>query len=192
MTTCIPMNSRLFVQLALLALLLNSLCGEEWTRFRGNGGAGISLTSKTPTTWSDTEHVKWRADLPGPGSSSPVTTGDRVFITCYSGADGNSTENLKRYLVCLDRVEGKELWSKEINARQPEDPYRGFLTEHGYASNSPVTDGKNVYVFFGKSGVFAYDLEGKELWKRHLGSDSTRKQWGSAASPVLVGDVLIG
>ena len=186
------MNTRIgLLSAPFLIALLTSLTAGEWTRFRGVGGSGISVASKPPQTWSKNENVKWRTALPGPGSSSPVITGDRVFVTSYSGASGESTEELVRHLVCVDRATGEVLWEKSVEARQPEDPYRGFLTEHGYASNSPVTDGKNVYVFHGKTGAYAYDLDGNELWNRHLGSESTRKRWGSASSPILVGDVLV-
>lgn len=181
-----------FLTVILSFAFVNQGYGDEWARFRGAGGTGVNETSKPPVTWSATENVTWRAKLPGPGSSSPVITGDRVFVTCYSGVDsGGSAADLKRHLVCVDRVSGKVLWEKAVAARQPEDPYRGFLTEHGYASNTPVTDGKHVYFFFGKTGVYAYDLNGKEVWNRHLGSESTRKQWGSASSPILSGDILI-
>ena len=164
---------------------------DEWTRFRGSNGSGVNSNANPPLSWNESDHIRWRTKLPGPGSSSPVITGDRIFVTSYSGASSSSTEGLRRYLICIDRRNGKILWEKVVKARQPEDPYRGYLTEHGYASNSPVTDGKNVYVFHGKTGVFAYDLDGNELWDKHLGSESTRKQWGSASSPMLVGDTLV-
>ena len=185
------MKSHQFAFLLSVLLFTSIAHGEEWTRFRGPEGAGTSSSSKLATTWSDSTNVKWRTKLPGAGSSSPVFAGNRVFVTCYSGASAENTEALARHLVCVDRTSGKILWSKEVKARQPEDPYRGFLTEHGYASNTPVTDGKHVYAFFGKSGVYAYDLEGREVWNRHLGSESTRKQWGSASSPIIAGNVLV-
>lgn len=185
------MKTRSLTTFLTLTLLSVTTHAEEWARFRGADGAGVSTSSKPPATWSATENVKWQANLPGPGSSSPVTAGDKVFVTCYSGADGNGTAALQRHLVCVDRTSGKVLWQKDVKARQPEDPYRGFLTEHGYASNTPVTDGKHVYVFFGKTGAYAYDMDGKEVWNRHLGSESTRKQWGSAGSPILVDNVLV-
>lgn len=91
----------------------------------------------------------------------------------------------------MDQKSGKVEWTKSVKAKMPEDSYNGFLTEHGYASNTPVADGTNVYAFFGKSGVYAWDFTGKELWNKRLGSESTSKRWGSAASPILVGDLLV-
>jgi outer membrane protein assembly factor BamB len=73
----------------------------------------------------------------------------------------------------------------------PEDDYRGYLTEHGYASATPVTDGKHVYTFFGKSGVHAFTMDGEKIWSKQVGDSSSNRRWGSGASPVLVGDLLI-
>jgi outer membrane protein assembly factor BamB len=73
----------------------------------------------------------------------------------------------------------------------PEDGYQGFITEHGYASNTPVTDGERVYCFFGKSGVIAIDLEGKQLWRTSVGKESSNRRWGSAASLILYKDAVI-
>ena len=75
--------------------------------------------------------------------------------------------------------------------RLPEDDFNGYLTEHGYASNTPTSDGERVYVFFGKSGVFAFDIEGKKLWSAHVGKESSDRRWGSAASLILCDDALI-
>jgi outer membrane protein assembly factor BamB len=121
--------------------------------------------------------------------------GARVFVTCYSGyGDGRGTgspETLKRHLVCLDRATGRVLWDQAVAADLPEDSYTGYLTEHGYASSTPVSDGERVYVFFGKTGALAFDLEGRQLWKVNLGKESGNRRWGSGASPVLHKNLLI-
>ena len=98
---------------------------------------------------------------------------------------------MQRQLVCLNKADGKILWTKEVRAAQPEDNYRGFITEHGYASNTPTTDGELVYAFFGKSGVFAFDFYGNQKWHVEVGKESSNRRWGSAASPIVVGDMLI-
>lgn len=162
----------------------------NWPQFRGPEGSATADASQIPDRWSDTENLAWRAELPGPGSSSPIVWGDRVFVTCYSGY-GVSTrqvgepEMLKRHLLCFDRKSGRELWRKMVDARLPEDPYRGYITEHGYATNSPVTDGERVYAFFGKTGVIAFDMDGRELWRADVGQESSDMRWGSAASLIL-------
>jgi len=141
-----------------------------WTRFRGPNGAGISSDVAIPQEWSEKQNLRWSLALPGPGSSSPIVTPSVVFVTCYTGIEGESRggslAQLKRHLLCIDRKEGKLLWSHEEPAVQPEDAYQGMgVPEHGYATNTPVTDGKRVYVFFGKSGVLAFDMSGKKLWQ---------------------------
>jgi len=157
---------------------------------------GISDDTKLPLTWSETKNLKWKTPLPGPGSSSPIIYGDRLFVTCYTGygidrSNPGSQENLKRRLLCVNRSDGKILWEKSVDAVLPEDPYRGYISEHGYASSTPITDGRNVYVFFGKTGVLAFDFEGKKLWQVGVGTESSNRRWGSAASPILYKNLLI-
>lgn len=161
----------------------------DWLRFRGPNGSGISAdAAATPVEWSPDKNVRWKTPLPGAGVSSPIVIGDRLFVTCYSGYGANfgKIEDLKRHLVCVDRSSGKILWDESVDAVLPEDSYSGMgIPSHGYASHTPVSDGKNVYVFFGKSGVLAYDLEGKQLWHKSVGTESDRRRWGSASSPIL-------
>ena len=193
------MNSvKILIILLTVGLSLASLhAGQpEWPQFRGPSGSGIAAADAHPaTTWSATQNMKWKVALPGPGSSSPVIAGERVFITCYSGyGDGSSgagPEKLQRHLVCLERNSGKVLWDKSVPAELPEDEYSGNLREHGYASNTPVTDGERVYAFFGKTGVLAFDFDGRQLWKVNVGKQSSNRRWGSAASPILCQNTVI-
>lgn len=169
----------------------------SWPQFRGEGGlAALEKAQAIPMEWSDTTHLKWKAELPGPGSSSPVFWDDRIFITCYVGygtnpRDPGNPEDLGRQLVCFSRSSGKLLWKRSIDLENPEDDYRGYIMEHGYASSTPVTDGVHVYGFFGKSGVHAFDMEGKPVWSQQVGKNSANRRWGSGASPILHGDLLI-
>jgi outer membrane protein assembly factor BamB len=170
---------------------------ENWPCFRGsNNGSAASSETGLPTTWSDSEHVAWKREMPGPGSSGPIVWGDRVFVTCYSGygvdADNpGNQQNLVRHLVCLSLADGEVRWQKTVRATLPEDPYQGQLTQHGYASSTPATDGERIFVFFGKSGVVAFDWEGKQLWQTSVGTGSAVMGWGSGASPVLYKDLVI-
>ena len=168
----------------------------EWPRFRGPNGTGIASAGARPAiTWSDSQNMKWKLALPGPGSSSPVVAGERVFVTCYSGygdgSGGDGPERLRRHLVCVERGTGKVSWDSSVAAELPEDTYSGNLREHGYASGSPVTDGERVFVFFGKTGVLAFDLTGQQLWKVNLGRLSSNRRWGSGASPILYRNLVI-
>lgn len=167
----------------------------DWARFRGPNGSGIAVDAKPPATWSESQNVRWKAELPGPGTSSPIVVGDRVFVTCYSGYGDErgigDMQKLHRHLVCVNRADGRIAWSAAVPAAQPEDSFSGFLTEHGYASHTPASDGERVYVFFGKSGAAAFDLAGAKLWQTSLGTDSNRKGWGSGGSPILYKDFVI-
>lgn len=174
----------------------NIATSQSWTRFRGPNGLGVSGETEIPTTWSDSENLAWKCELPGYGSSSPVLTDAFVFLTTYSGYGDEQRVgdigNLKRQVVCIDRTDGRIAWTRSVDAVQPEDLYEGMgVPEHGYATNTPVTDGQNLYVFLGKSGVFAFDLEGNQIWQRSVGTDSSNRRWGSAASLILYGNLLI-
>lgn len=183
----------------LISFLFTSHCSAaDWLRFRGPNGSGVSPDQEaTPVTWSATENLKWKVELPGSGVSCPIVVGDKIFVTCYSGYgvsrnEAGSQEDLKRHLLCVDRTTGRTIWEKSFEAALPEDPYSGAgVPQHGYASHTPVSDGTSVYAFFGKSGVYAFDLDGKELWKASVGQESDPRQWGSSSSPIIAGKVLI-
>jgi outer membrane protein assembly factor BamB len=167
-----------------------------WGRFRGPNGAGIVAETEIPTTWTASDNVRWSTVLPGPGSSSPVIAGDSVLVTSYSGygttqEDVANPEALTRHLTCLNRATGEVRWQKDIRATEVEDPYQGFICEHGYASSTPATDGKMVVVLFGKTGLFAFDMDGNELWKKNVGTMSDPAKWGDGTSPILYKDLVI-
>src|SRR5262245_41877611 len=145
-------------------ILSNTATASDWPRFRGLNGSATSEDTKVPTEWSDTKNLKWKLDLPGRGFSSPIVVGDRVFVTSYSREGG-----LKRHLVCVDRHKGKIVWSEAIagtgGGRGRGGPGGGGgPVDHGYATNTPVSDGERVYVLFGTTGILAFDLKGKKLW----------------------------
>ena len=130
----------------------------DWTQFRGSGGSGISDAKSAPLKWSDTDGLAWKTDLPGPGASSPVVFGNKIFLTCYTGVQpgrGGSLDDLQRHVLCLDRATGKLLWNSPVPADLPEQA--GIREEHGYATSTPAVDAERVYVFFGKSGALAFD-----------------------------------
>ncbi len=172
-------------------------CADDWPRFRGPTGDGLVAepAGGLPLTWSPNENVLWRTPLPGPGSSSPIVSRGRVFVTCWSGyghdlQSPGDLSQLKRHSICLDRRSGDILWNQVTPAPMPETPYVGpYLPQGGYASHSPVSDGANVFFFHGKSGVHAYTHEGKALWHANVGTN--RHDWGTGASPVLFEDLVI-
>ena len=176
---------------------INASLAGDWSGFRGPNSSGIGEGEKLPLKWSNKENLQWKTKLPGPGSSSPITVGDKVFVTCYSGYgqsrnDPGSQDNLKRHLVCIDQNSGKILWDKSVKSVARESSILSFgLSEHGYASSTPVSDGENVYVFFGKTGVLAFDLNGKQLWETSVGTGSASRSFGTAASPLLYKNMVI-
>jgi outer membrane protein assembly factor BamB len=182
---------------AAILLALTAL-GADWPQFRGPGGAGVSGETGLPVTWSATENVVWRTPLPGPGTSSPIVVGQRVYLTCYTGygvkapadTDDKDRDNLMRHVLCIDRATGKIVWTKDFKPALPESTYQpGNDSEHGYASSTLASDGRRLYAFFGKSGVYCLDLDGNQVWHATVGNNVTG--WGSSNSPVLFKDLVI-
>ncbi|MCY2986771.1 MAG: PQQ-binding-like beta-propeller repeat protein [Planctomycetota bacterium] len=151
----------------------------DWPTWRGPDGTGVSAEKNLPQTWSTTENVRWRIALPGPGNSSPIVWGNRVFVT-----QALASEN-RRTLMCLDRADGKLLWQSGVTYTEQEQTQQS----NPYCSASPVTDGKQVIASFGSAGLFCYDFTGQELWHRDFGK--MNHIFGNAASPILYGDLCI-
>lgn len=148
--------------------------------WRGPTGQGHSDEKALPLTWSATENVKWKVPLARPGNSTPVISGDRIFLT-QATKGGN-----ERSLLCFARADGKLLWQKDVAYTASERAYN----PDWYANASPATDGERVVVSFASAGMYCYDFDGKELWKRtDLGTWD--HVFGSGASPVLYGDLAI-
>ena len=169
--------------------------GEDWMQFRGGNAAGIYL-GEVPARWGDSENLKWVIPLNGKGVSSPIVVGERIFVTTFSGfaQDVNNPgdlSQLRRNLTCIDRKTGKVLWQRSPPTRFPEDKFEGFIRDHGYASCTPASDGERVFAFFGKSGVYAFDLDGDLLWQQFVGAESGPTEWGSGASPTVYNDMLL-
>jgi outer membrane protein assembly factor BamB len=177
------------LSLPLLLLASAPLIADDWPQFRGPGGLGRSSATNVPTEWSDDKNLLWKAKLPGRGASSPIVVGDKIYVTCWSGpVTKKSTAGLTRHVLCFDRA-GKQLWQRDFPAPAKDYPHKGFTALHGYASATPVSDGKRLFVFFGAAGVFAFDLAGNQLW--HVSVGSKTNEWGSGASPVLLQNLVI-
>jgi outer membrane protein assembly factor BamB len=189
------MNRRLLRSLAPLALVC-LFAAADWSRFRGPGGLGLSDETGLAGTWSATENIAWKTELPGPGGSSPVIAGDRIFLTSYSGyaldvEKPGDIEKLARHVVALDRKTGKPLWQKTFANEKEESDYAGNnATWHGYATSTPVAEGDDLFVFFGASGVYCLaQADGSQKWHVDVGSGT--HNWGSGNSLVLFEDLLI-
>ncbi len=183
---------------ALSVCVQASSFAESWSRFRGPSGLGVSTSEvRLPESWSEQSNLSWKVPLPGPGASSPIVSEKRIFVTCYSGYGvPNDTDRdiqkLRRHLLCFDLETGEKRWQTSAGGSLQEDSYyETGVSSHGYASHTPVTDGKNVYAFFGKSGVYAFTIDGQELWQTQVGSGSDPPKWGSSSSPILHDNTLI-
>lgn len=188
--------------LVVAALLASSLpqepgqptVADDWRAFRGTGGTATT-ESQVPIAWDDLQNIAWELPLPGPGSSSPIVVGDRIFVTCWSGyaagpEPSKDVQALRRHLLCVQRDTAEILWTAEVKPVETEDEFGGRMATHGYASSTPVSDGTHVYVFFGKAGVHAFDLDGKQLWQADVGGGSSEWKTGSGSSLAL-GDGLL-
>lgn len=173
------MSARLAAAVTLVALATSFVRADNWPAWRGPTGQGHSTEKNLPTKWSATENVRWKIDLPDAGNSTPITWGDKLFLT-------QATEKgKKRSLVCLNRKDGSKVWEKAV-AFDGKEAIHGTNT---YCAASPATDGERVVAFHGSAGLYCYDLAGKELWKKDFGPCD--HIWGSAASPVIHGDLVI-
>lgn len=152
---------------------------------------GTSETDQLPLQWGESSNIVWKTSLPGSGASSPIVYGDHIYVTSYtgyfvSGKSEGSLDQLNRHLIALHRDTGKILWNRAVPAKLPEEER---IRDHGYAANTPAADADRVYAFLGKTGVFAFDHEGEQLWHADVGSNTSG--WGTAASPLLYEDMVI-
>lgn len=180
----------------LLALFL--FATPEWPQFRGPGSTGITADDPSlPTTWSPTKNVAWATTIPGTGWSSPIVSGNLVFLTSVVTAEPVKAPKAGLYLgpkppaptaehrwmaYAVDFSSGKIVWERELHRGVPP------LSRHEkntFAAETPVTDGDHVYAYFGNVGLFCLDRGGKLLWKQSWAPVPTRLGWGTAASPVL-------
>lgn len=178
------------MKLRLLALLIVSVSSiacpfagaEEWPEWRGPRLDGSSSESNIPTYWSATENIKWKTPIPGKGHSSPIVWDDRVFVTtCLE-------DKQERMLLCLDRESGKVLWQNEVL----KSPLEHKNKLNSYASATPATDGKSVWVAFfqiPRIELACYDFDGKEIWRKSPGE--FHSVHGFCSSPILYHDLVI-
>jgi outer membrane protein assembly factor BamB len=183
-------------------MLQVSFAEVNWPGFRGPL-CGVVEDDVLPVSWSITENVRWKIDVVGRAWSSPVVWDDKIFLTTvaseghveeakkglYFGGNRNKPPSAIHHWIvyCYDWASGKTLWQKTVHTGKPAEPVH---IKNTYASETPVTDGERVYFYFGNVGVFCFDLQGKEVWRKRLDPVKIRYNWGMAASPLLHGDNL--
>jgi outer membrane protein assembly factor BamB len=153
---------------------------DNWPAWRGPHGDGRADEMDAPLQWDASTNVRWKIPLPGPGNSTPIIWGERIFLTQALDKKGH-----RRALLCLHRKDGTKLWENIVSYDGDEPTHQ----TNPYASASPATDGERVAVSFGSAGLYCYDFTGKELWHYDLGQLS--HLWGNASSPVFYGDLVI-
>lgn len=176
---------------------------QNWPQFRGADSRGVLDSEKLPTTWSATEHVAWKAEIPGRGWSSPVIWGNQVFVTSvvslgpteepkkglYFGGDRkDAPDSIHQWKVyALDLATGKLNWERQVHEGKPDTPRH---LKNSYASETPVVDGDRLYTYFGGVGIFCFDHAGNAVWEKPIAPQKMAYGWGTAASPIVDGDRL--
>lgn len=169
-----------------------------WPAWRGPLATGVAPEADPPLTWSESENVRWKVEVPGRGAGSPIVWQDRVYlltavpvgVTEPAQHVGLHPDRSHRFMViAYDRADGSVVW--EQVARE-EQPHEGAHPENGtWASGSPVTDGTYLYAYFGSRGLYCYDLEGRLVWQRDFGNKQMRREFGEGTSPALSGDTIV-
>jgi len=175
--------------------------GERfWPQWRGPAMSGVSTTANPPTEWSESKNIRWKVEIPGRGSASPIVWGDRVYVLSavpvakdvgnpHAPRGGLPVRGLHRFVVmALDRKTGKVVW--EQTARESE-PHEASHNDNGtWASSSALTDGEHVIAPFESEGLYAYDMNGKLIWQKDLGDKFMRSTFGEGSTPALHKDRL--
>ncbi len=178
--TCRLIPWFIFQAAILCAIECSVSFAENWPRFRGVGGAGISSSTGIPSQWTEQDY-RWVAELPGAGNSSPVIWQDRLFVTA---AD---EESKQRFLICLNKADGTERW----RAQTPLAKYKKHKN-NSFASSTPAVDKKHVYQLWHsneQTSLIAYDHDGGEVWRYELGPYLHGQ--GGATSPIVAGDLVV-
>jgi outer membrane protein assembly factor BamB len=172
-----------------------------WGQWRGPLATGVSPTANPPLEWSETRNVRWKVQVPGRGSSSPVVWGDRIFVTTavpvgvsgdaqHAPRGGLTPRGMHRFmLMALDRKSGTTVWERMAREQEPHEA--GHTDNATWASGSPITDGQRVFAYFESFGLYAYDMNGTLLWEKDLGDKRMRNEFSEGSTPALYGDRLV-
>jgi outer membrane protein assembly factor BamB len=173
---------------------------KYWPQWRGPYATGVSRTADPPIEWSETTNIRWKVELPGRGSGTPVVWGDRLFVlsavpvvpngqASHEPRGGGARVPHKFVVMALDRKTGKTIWERTAYEHTP---HEGSHPQWGtWSSSSAMTDGQHVYAFFDSFGLYAYDMDGTLLWQKDLGDKRMRQEFGEGQTPVLHGDRIV-
>lgn len=168
--------------LLLAVCITGKLHSNEWPNWRGpNGDGKLPEATSYPVEWSPGKNLLWKIDLSSPGNSSPIVFGEKLFLTQAKN------KGQVRSLQCYSTRDGSLLWERPVDYGKTDQTHK----TNPYSSASPTTDGERVYAWHGNAGLYAYNLNGSELWKRDLGNDYAHIWGPNAASPVIHGETVI-
>lgn len=197
--------------MAISWLIVSTAQADNWQRWRGPQADGSSATANPPVHWGEDKNVKWKIEIPGRGSSTPIIWEDNVFILTAieterqresgakppKGSLGNllgagvrppQTHYHQFVVLCYDRATGAQRWKAVATEAIPHEPGH---TTNSFASYSPVTDGNHLFVSFGSHGIFCFDMQGNKIWETNLGTMITQMGYGEGSSPALQDDTLV-
>jgi len=191
----------LFLALSVSLSAASTDSERYWPQWRGPHATGVAPLAKPPLEWSETKNVRWKVEIPGRGSSTPVVWADQIFVTTAipSGPAGAAAHEPRggvtprlphRFVVMsLDRKTGKVLWERVVREETPHEA--GHADNSTWASSSAVTDGEHVIASFESRGVYAFDLKGTPVWQVDFGDKKMRNEFGEGSTPALSGNTLV-
>ncbi len=220
-TALLSILASIFLTSAVNEVFASVAAAPFWPQWRGPLTTGVAPLADPPVTWSQTEHVKWKVNIPGSGDSTPIVWADRVFVLTAipngkklagnvsespprpsgneAGPGGAPTERGRMNAEGLDQVYQFAVLCLDRNTgkilwqktAREEVPHEGHQQNNTFASASALTDGRVVLAFFGSRGLHCYDLEGNLKWSKDFGHMKTKMGFGEGASPALYGDTVI-
>ena len=195
------LSGKKLLLLTFVLTILTACNTNNWPNFRGPDTNQLTSEKTLPLEWSNDLNLNWKYDLVGRGWSSPIVWGNKVFFTnavledpsiLPPAREGRRQDNpfdavYNFEVICLDLDSGEEIWK---NIAYNGKPRYKTHRDNTYAPESMVTDGKNVYAYFGMHGIFCYDMKGNLVWEKDLGNYPMQSNWGTSSSPLLYKKVL--
>ena len=188
---------------------------KNWHYWRGPLSTGEAVNANPPTTWSETENIRWKVPIPGLGHATPIIWKDKIYIqTAIQGemakpenTDGENPPEesqqrrrgrrgnrnkvfpiFKFNLLALNRTDGSIAWQKTLRESKPHEGIHGHAS---FASNSPITDGEHIYAYFGSRGLYCLDMKGNLKWEKDIGKMEKRNAFGEGSCPMIHGNTIV-
>ncbi len=189
--------------------------GKNWHYWRGPLATGEAVNANPPTTWSETENIRWKVPIPGLGHATPIIWKDKIYIQTAIQEEMANPENTDREnpseetqqrrrgrrgnrnrvlltfkfnLLALNRSDGSIAWQKTLRESKP---HEGIHGDASFASNSPITDGEQIYAYFGSRGLYCLDMKGNLKWEKDIGIMRKRNSFGEGSCPMIHGNTIV-